>query len=336
MEASLAQAQHATNKKRSDGYSLLYKICATLLAVALFLVSLVFFYAYGLASNLQNVQRIESAFPDAENRVEDSDDDSETILLLGSDTRATLETDSASRSDTIIVVRIPASRDKIYVMSIMRDSWVDIDGYGEAKINAAFAYGGTSLAVQTVEELIGTQIDHVAAIDFESFRDLTEALGGVTVENQVAFTQNGYTFEEGTVELETGAQALAFVRSRMSFADGDYQRVRNQQAFLVGVFQKLVSRETLLNPFRLQNTISAITPYLALDEDFTVSYMLSLASSMTSLSSSDIETFTLPTTGTGTSADGQSIVVIDETKLEALRQAFQDDTLDEYLAEYGE
>ena len=78
------------------------------------------------------------------------------------------------------------------MMSIMRDNWVEIQGHGEAKINAAFSYGGLPLAVNTVENFIGARIDHVALIDFESFKGLTDSLGGVTVHNTVPYTaQNG-------------------------------------------------------------------------------------------------------------------------------------------------
>ena len=88
----------------------------------------------------------------------------------------------------MMLVHIPADRKGAYVTSIMRDTWLDIPGHGKAKINAAFAYGGVPLAVQTLEGLLDTRIDHVAAIDFEGFKGLTDALGGVEINNPIAFS----------------------------------------------------------------------------------------------------------------------------------------------------
>lgn len=119
--------------------------------------------------------------------------EAQNILLLGSDTRgevgADLDSIRGQRSDTIMVVHVPADSSGIQVMSIMRDNWVTIPGYGEHKINAALAFGGVPLTVQTVESLIGVRIDHVAIVDFSGFTMLTNALGGVTVDNAVPFTR---------------------------------------------------------------------------------------------------------------------------------------------------
>src|SRR5690606_3044864 len=114
------------------------------------------------------------------------------------------------RADTIMVVHVPADHETVQVMSIMRDNWVPIPGRGEAKVNAAMAWGGMPLMVETVESLIDTRIDHVAVIDFESFKGLTEAVGGVTVDNPRSFRAvSGQRFEEGEITL-IGDDALAF------------------------------------------------------------------------------------------------------------------------------
>ncbi|RAG68396.1 LytR family transcriptional regulator, partial [Burkholderia multivorans] len=132
------------------------------------------------------------------------------------------------RSDSILVMHLPENGSNVQIMSIPRDSWVDIEGQGKAKINAALSYGGLPLAVKTVSDFIGTPIDHVAIIDFEGFKGLTDSLGRVRVNSEQAFTQNGYTFEKGE-NLLNGDEALTFVRERKSFKDGDFQRARNQQ-----------------------------------------------------------------------------------------------------------
>ncbi len=261
------------------------------------------------------------------------------ILLLGSDSRettdptATAEDLNGFRSDAIMVAQISPDRKHMTVMSIMRDNWVTIQGHGEAKINAAVAFGGLPLAVNTVENFIGARIDHVALIDFESFKGLTDAVGGVTVHNEVPYTaQNGgggYTFGAGEITLD-GDQALSFVRERYAFADGDYQRARNQQAYLKGLMSTILSRETLGDVGKLTGTFEALKPYLILDESLDLPTAVSLGFDMRSLRSDDVRFFTSPTLGTGTSADGQSIVLPDQVELENVRAAFQAGTLNEY------
>lgn len=262
------------------------------------------------------------------------------VLLLGSDSRETTDpTATASdlkgfRSDAIMVAQVSPDRKHVTVMSIMRDNWVEIQGHGEAKINAAVAYGGLPLAVNTVENFIGARIDHVALVDFASFKRLTDAVGGVTVHNDIAFTnQNGgdSTFEAGDITLD-GTEALQFVRERYAFADGDYQRARNQQAYLAGLMKKVLSAETLGNPGRMVDTFNALKPYLILDESLSMPAAVSLGYELRNLRSGNIAMLTSPTLGTGTSADGQSIVLPDWDELANVQAAFQNGTLADYAA----
>ncbi|MGW9631225.1 LCP family protein [Agromyces sp. NPDC055520] len=281
-------------------------------------------------------EKIDDAFPDESVRVPEATGaaaGAQNILLLGTDSRAPLEDfDDAdgSRSDTMMVVHIPADRSEVTVMSIMRDSWVEIPGHGMAKMNAALSYGGVPLAVQTIESIIGARIDHVAIVDAVGFMGLTEALGGVTVNNPIAFDSShmaGMTFPQGPINLD-GEQAMAFTRERYAFADGDYQRVRNQQAFISAVLDKVLSPDTALNPVRVSEVIGAVAPYLKVDSGFSSTYAGGLAIEMRDVRKSDVHFFTIPTLGTGTSDDGQSIVLLDEAQLVKLREAFAGDTLD--------
>jgi polyisoprenyl-teichoic acid--peptidoglycan teichoic acid transferase len=284
----------------------------------------------------KGTEKIADAFPDERVRVPEATGpaaSAQNILLLGTDSRSTLQSiDDAdgNRADTMMVVHIPSDRTGATVMSIMRDSWVEIPGHGTAKVNAALSFGGVPLAVQTVESIIGARIDHVAIVDFEGFIGLTEALGGVTVDNAVEFDSShlkGMTFPSGPINLD-GEQALAFTRERYAFVDGDYQRVRNQQAFLGAILDKLLSPDTALNPARVSEVIGAIAPYLKVDSGFTGAYAGGLAVEMRNVRKADVEFFTIPTLGTGTSDDGQSIVLLDDAKLVQLREAFASDSLD--------
>jgi LCP family protein required for cell wall assembly len=259
----------------------------------------------------------------------------QTLLLLGSDTRGAIGgiDDIEGRSDTIMVVHIPANREDIVVMSIMRDNWVEIPGKGMNKINSAMQIGGIPLVVKTVEGFIGTRIDHVAVVDFEGFKGLSTALGGVTVDNPRAFYANGTTreyFKEGKISLK-GESALAFVRERKAFIDGDYTRVKNQQLFIKAVFNKVMSVETLTNPARISEVVSSVAPYLKVDKGIDLPYIVSLAFELRDLRASDITFFTSPTLGTGREGN-QSIVRVDWKSVEKLRAAFRDGTLVDFAA----
>jgi LCP family protein required for cell wall assembly len=296
--------------------------------------------AYKLSRTFDDqVATIDNVFPSASARPaapEGVAAKAQNILVLGSDSRGELNTSiddlTGQRSDVIMVVHIPADRKGIWVMSIMRDSWLEIPGHGQAKINAALSWGGAPLAVQTVESLIQTRIDHVAVVDFEGFQAITDALGGVEIDNPVAFASSklkGHTFDVGK-QIVTGAEALAYARERYAFADGDFTRVRNQQRFLKAMLSTVMSSRTVTNPGTLTRLIDAVTPWVAVDDGLDFAYLTALELQLRDLHGSDLTFFTLPTSGTGTSADGQSIVNIDTGELPALQQAFQTDTLGAY------
>jgi len=262
----------------------------------------------------------------------------QNILLLGSDTRGMVGTSIADqrgqRSDTIMLVHIPADRQNIFVMSIMRDSWLTIPGHGEAKINAAMSFGGVPLAVETVEGLLGIQIDHVAVVDFGGFAGVTDALGGVFVDNPIGFLSSkipGYTFQQGEQMLD-GTKALAFARERYAFSDGDFQRVRNQQILIKGLMKAVLTTDTIVTPGKLDGLINALAPHLASDDGLGSAYLAGLAVELRNVRYDDVTFFTMPTAGTGTSADGQSIVNIDWSRLETVKQGLQSDTLTPDLA----
>lgn len=267
-------------------------------------------------------------------RPDDQKEDGGTnILLLGSDEpmdQVDVNDSRGLRSDTIMVMHIPESGSDVQVMSIPRDSWVDIEGHGKAKINSALSTGGLPLAVSTISDFIGTELDHVAIIDFEGFKALTDSLGGVTVNSEQSFEKNGYTFDKGENVLD-GDEALTFVRERKSFQDGDFQRARNQQAFIRGLTNEIISADTLSNPKKIQNMVKDFSPYMYVDSGLDAQYISATAFAMRDVRPGDIEFFTSPTAGVGTSSDGQSIVNVDEEELKKVQDAYKNDTLDEYV-----
>lgn len=329
-------APSAKNKLTTGGKIGLTVLAILVVAAVAVAATLGWFVTRVSSSYEKNTEVITEAFPEEEARPAERTDKAQTILLLGSDSRgeideSTLDGPQDSRSDTIMLMHIPADREGIYFTSIMRDSWVDIPGFGEAKINAAMAYGGLPLTVQVVEGLIGTRIDNVVTIDFTGFEGLTNALGGVTLTNTVAFEANGHNFPLGEITLN-GEEALSFVRARKPFVDGDYQRVRNQQAYMKAVVKQLISADTLTNPARVIDVVDAISPYLAVTEGMTTEYIVQTAASLRNLRPSDLYFMTAPTSGVGTSADGQSIILLDPEGMAQLRTAFENDTLAEYYA----
>ncbi|MDU0348348.1 LCP family protein [Actinomyces sp. MRS3W] len=271
---------------------------------------------------------------------QDAENPATNILLLGSDSRISAGDPNqweagAQRTDAIMLVQISGDHDDVSVMSIPRDSWVEIPGYGDNKINAAFSYGGPSLTIQTVEQLTGVRIDHFVVADFESFAAITDAIGGVTINLKTAQTLAGTEFNTGA-QLLNGEQALAYARERKSLPGGDFDRVNRQQAWMRAMVGSVLNNGILTNPSKLLSFLTTVTENLAVDEGFTIDEMQSLAADVRGIHSTDINFMTVPTTGTGTSSDGQSIVILDAEADAPLFEAFQNDEVDDYLADNPE
>lgn len=273
--------------------------------------------------------------------VKDPDDGSMNILLVGvdhaddnSDQSAALGGAVSQRSDSMMLVHIPEDRSQVYIMSTVRDMYVDIPGYGKNKLNAAVSFGGIPLLVQTMEGLFDTKVDHVAMIDFDGFKELSTALGGVTVQNDIPFTAHDtdYFYPEGEITLE-GDRALRFVRERKSFSNGDYQRVANQRKFIAAAASQMLSADTLTNPVKLYDIVDKVSPYLTFDSGFDAATLVGLGMQLKNVDTNNLATFTMPTAGSSTSADGQSIELPSEQAILQIREALKSDTMDEYLEE---
>lgn len=259
------------------------------------------------------------------------------ILLLGSDTRSGSEAAlvSGSRADSIMLAHIPADGKGVYLVSIMRDTWVNIPGYGAAKINAALNYGGISLQVATVENLLGIKIDHVAEIEFEGFKALVNSVGGVDVQVPFNFDINIWSFKQGMQHMDGGA-ALAFVRARYQFADGDYQRVRNQRAFLRGLYSTMKSKGALENVGSFQSAVESIAGYMRVDSGLNAAQIAQIAAPVLTSGDTTMRMTTLPNAGPGWSYDGQSIVIVNQAANANLSYALQHDSMDQFMATYGQ
>jgi len=244
-------------------------------------------------------------------------------------------TPGAFRSDTLMILHITRDHKAAYLVSIPRDSYVEIPGYGHDKINAAFSYGGPLLTQRTVENLTDVRIDHLAMIDWSSFKDLTTALGGVQITIPQTFTDdhNHRTWEKGTYNLK-GAKALQYVRTRYGLTNGDFDRIQRQQNFLRAMLHKMLSQGTVSNPIKLTNVLKVLTDNLTVDEDFGPGEMRDLALSLRGLHGNDVEYLTAPL-GSYDTENGESVVRLDKVEANALFSAVRHDNIDHYLHKYG-
>ena len=260
------------------------------------------------------------------------------ILVLGTDSRTSASDPSqwkegAQRTDAIMIVQVSGDRKTVSVMSIPRDSWVEIPGHGQGKINAAYSYGGPSLTIHTVENLTGIHIDHFAVANFESFVALTDEIGGVRINLKTPQTLAGKELGAGAQVLD-GQQALAYTRERSSLPNGDFDRVKRQQTWMRSIVSRVLTNGTLSSPTALYSFLKTASRTVAVDESFTLNQMQSLALETRHRHSNDIRFMTVPTAGTGTSTDGQSIVTLDADADTPLFNAFAEDRVSAYLTEH--
>ena len=166
-----------------------------------------------------------------------------SVLLLGVDQRP----GDTGRSDTIIVLTVNPNNNSIKMLSIPRDTRTEIVGKGkEDKINHAYAFGGIPMAMDTVENFLDIPIDYYIEVNMEGFKDIVNSVGGVTVQNDLDFSYDGFHFEKGELTLN-GEKALAYSRMRKEDPRGDFGRQTRQRQIIQGVISKGASLSTLTN-----------------------------------------------------------------------------------------
>jgi LCP family protein required for cell wall assembly len=252
--------------------------------------------------------------------------DAQNILFIGSDARPGL---AGARSDVIVLMHVAADRKTVTLVHFPRDLYVSVPGHGKDKINAAFAYGGAPLLVETLQGLVGVPIDHVAIVGFEGFKNMTDAVGGVNVYVEEPSKSGRFTYSKGFQQMG-GNEALQFVRERKDLSEGDISRGRRQQAFIKALLLKSLSKDVILNPVKVAQFIDAGTKNMIVDNGFSVGEMRSEAFSMRSLRGKDISFITAPFTGFGTSPVGASIDIVDDAGMRDLGDALQNDAMSSY------
>ena len=251
----------------------------------------------------------------------DIDGKDQNILIVGNDDRTTmtaaeiheLHTGRAGGSlntDTMMIVHAPANGKKATIISLPRDTYVDIPRHGWDKLNSAYSYAyratsgtvdekrlaGARLLIRTIQNLTGLTIDHFIQVDLIGFYRISNAIGGVPVNMCAAVRDynSGLNLPKGHSVVK-GRSALAFVRQRYNFPNGlgDLDRVQRQRYFLTAAFRKLSSAGVILNPIKLQHLLGAIQSSIYTDSGLDP---IALARQMEKLSADNIVGKTIPTT----------------------------------------
>ncbi len=239
------------------------------------------------------------------------DRDPVTILVLGSDSRENLPDELLSdfgdfggqRADVIMLMQLIPDAGRMRLLSIPRDLKVDIEGYGSDKLNAAYAYGGAPLMVDTVRNITGLPIHHYLEVDFVGFAGLVDELGGVVIDfpHQARDLKSGLSVEAGRQRLD-GITALAYARSRSyqelrdgswtSVAANDLGRTQRQQDLVLAIMNEARSPTAVLEVDRV---ISRLGGYVSVDPGFLGLDFVDLGLTFRSLGTDDIDRMTLPT-----------------------------------------
>jgi LCP family protein required for cell wall assembly len=206
---------------------------------------------------------------------------STTILLLGRDFENTDQRVGLNNTDSIMILRTDPSRHRLVYLSIPRDLRVPISGRGEDRINSAFAVGGAPLAIRTIQDFTGLEINHLMIVDFRSFKNLIDNIGGIDINVPEPILSNkfdcpykaarcatweGYRFAKGRQHMD-GRRALIYSRIRenkLNAADTDITRGERQQAVLRAVFAKLLGFGTFMKlPFNGNDLLEPLTTDLS-------------------------------------------------------------------------
>jgi LCP family protein required for cell wall assembly len=267
------------------------------------------------------------------------------ILLVGVDDGKGVDLDTmlegewqpgVFRSDAIMVVHLREDGSEAQLISIPRDSYVPVEGYGRTKINAAFSYGGPSLLGRTVEDLTGLRIDHVAVADFEGFKGITEAIGGVLVyvPQDIVDPRFDHVFWKKGWQKVEGGQALEYVRARYGLPKGDFDRVQRHQNMMRAISHRVNDMSVLANPFAVTDLVDEIASHLAVDSTLTSGAMRSLAFDALNLGTSDISYATAPYSGTATIEGAGSVVTLQLKQVRTLFEAIGHDDWARYAADH--
>ena len=269
-----------------------------------------------LTSNIARVPNVFSALDGTDrpsslgNRV--------SFLVMGTDSRQA----SVQRSDDVLMlarvdVDIDSADTGASVVSIPRDSWVNVPDRGVNKISAAYGFGGPSLLVRTVEQLTKARINHFAIIDFAGFQDMVNAVGGIDL---------------GSNHLD-GPSALAYIGYGSNAPAGYIDRLTRQQNALRALLDKAASSGLLTDPIKLFRLLEALSHAISVDETLGNGKLQELGLQMRGLHTSGVDFVVCPSKGVG-QGGGQPVVFLDESRSAELWDALRAGAVGEYARRY--
>jgi LCP family protein required for cell wall assembly len=259
-----------------------------------------------------------------------------TYLLVGSDSRADLSEEErgelatgdaeGQRTDTILLLHVPDGDGPNLLLSLPRDSYVEIPGEGENKINAAYAFGGPVLLVETVELNTGLRVDNYVEVGFVGFVDVVDSVGGIEVCPETKIDDPN----AGRLQLEPGCQdvdggtALQYSRSR-AFGDGDITRAMHQREVISAVGKKAASWQTVVLPWRYLQVNKAGAESLQVGEDVGPIDLARFAWAMAHSSGTDAKRCVVPFSTLGAQTPVGSAVLWDEERAGAVFESIKED-----------
>jgi LCP family protein required for cell wall assembly len=260
------------------------------------------------------------------------------LLLLGSDSREG-ETNKGKvggeRSDTIMLLHISAARDSAAIISIPRDSYVDIPAGGgwpggKNKLNAAFAFGGAPLAAKAIIQLTGVPLDGAMIVRFAGLRKMVDAVGGVNVcvDYDVKSSFSTKIWRKGCHDMD-GPEAEEFTRERKNVPGGDIGREHQQQLVVQGVIAKVSAGGLLTNPLTLDKLLITAAQSMTIDNSLD---LRKLALTVKDIKPAAVKYATVPYSRLDLKTSAGSAVEINEVKAAAMFAAVRSDTLDQWLA----
>lgn len=259
-------------------------------------------------------------------------------LIVGTDSREGLDAEQqkqlstgdvagaggGKRTDTMMLLHIPDNNTKPTLVSLLRDSYLDVPGVGKAKLNSAYNSGSAKLLAKTVELNTGLHIDHYIEIGFAGFASVVDDVGGVNicVKDRMVDPKAGINLKPGCQDL-SGPDALGYVRTRAT-ARADYDRVTHQRELISTLMSEVASPVTLLNPFRLFPLLADGPKLITVNESDHLQHLIGLAFAMKGASDGGLVTTTVPFAG-GEVVNGQDVVLWDEARAQEMFHALNND-----------
>ena len=263
------------------------------------------------------------------------------FLLLGSDSRetdATLQSDQdGDRSDTIMLLHVSRNLQSAFIVSIPRDSYVDIPAHGDwkggkNKINAAFAFGGAKLAAKTVFNLTNVPLDGAMIVYMSGVGEMIKELGGVKVcvEETARSNDGSKVWEKGCHDMKFD-EALEFMRQRKQLRGGDFSRIHNQQLVIKALATKIFNKGMLKDPVELDKLVGLAAESITVDKNMD---LRELVFALKGIKPANIKFATAPFTTASLKTDAGSAVQLDMKGTEELCQAVINDQTDAWLADH--